>query len=102
MPYKDLTKKREWARQYYWKRKTTGKCTRCGTGKVVYPSCMCIECKEKMKAKSKRFREQYKKEGRCPRCGRQLDDGFLCCPDCVDAIPVIRGEYETFRYPDFA
>ena len=101
MPYKDPADKTRWRYRDYWKRKELRKCTRCGTGKTIFPHYVCSACMEKEKVRSHASHERYKKEGKCPRCGQVVEGGFICCSDCMDKIPKVRGEYADFTYPNF-
>ena len=101
MAYKDPKDKARWTRINYWKRKNLRKCAKCGAGKTIFPHALCPSCREKGRVRSIVSRERYREEGRCPRCGQIVEDGYICCLDCLDKIPKVRGEYADFTYPDF-
>lgn len=85
----------------YIRLKAAGICVKCGKNKAVPGQIHCPYCKIAVKeynrranlkidrvALSKKQREQYKEEGRCPRCSAILPEGSvnIQCQYCTERL----------------
>jgi hypothetical protein len=105
VPYKDKDRKREYQREWFNKlrvaRMEKGVCEVCEG--EVFSKNLCVKHllmknnnskkwsrrnKEYQTKKSFSWREMYKKEGRCYKCGIQLhpemDSGYMSCSMCAE------------------
>jgi hypothetical protein len=82
-----------WERERYWKRRASGLCVVCGEEANGFARCPgCREVLRQYQALYKRrkgkkwytkLREHWRKQGRCPRCGRPPQPGRKKCPQCL-------------------
>jgi hypothetical protein len=84
---------RTWERKYYRSHRSQGLCVNCGEESGDFARCP--RCRERARADQARYRlkkgkawqrtlrDQWRKQGRCPRCGGAPEPGRKKCPQCL-------------------